>query len=316
MDEFPAKMPYKVHISKKWKVQTRRDGWKNDNDAWSILYRKIANTIRGSVGQDWNDIYSKLSDMVRHVPFDFILDKYTWEVEFAYWNSRKQDWFFRDRFGRTVSTPASEVIADYRKQYRWRNGFYWVDPETNILCHIPSKQGKNLSKQEVRKYAEKKKERKRQNRISEKERKKRGLPQLAMINKPELFQFYNSLTKKKLNLLDTIHKTPEKFPEIEYTETVYVRIGGAGRCWRNRWTKPVTQKIQNPIHRYNRKVKNWKMQERGRVYKANTAKKELAPIQEQIDNLEQGNYNVFFESNAYLYSLQKECHHFGTSHKA
>lgn len=36
----------------------------------------------------------------------------------------------------------------------------------------------------------------------------------------------------------------------------------------------------------------------------------LKKIQSDISKIENGEYNVFYESNVYLYSLQKECHHF------
>ena len=40
------------------------------------------------------------------------------------------------------------------------------------------------------------------------------------------------------------------------------------------------------------------------------SRNELVNWKNDIEQIESGNYDIFFKSNVYLYSLQKECHHF------
>lgn len=56
------------------------------------------------------------------------------------------------------------------------------------------------------------------------------------------------------------------------------------------------------------KRNNWD-QYTERYYLSNN---EVLNYKNDIEQIESGNYNVFFKSNVYLYSLQKECHHFET----
>lgn len=104
------------------------------------------------------------------------------------------------------------------------------------------------------------------------ERRAEGLCLLKMINRPDLFEFYKEL--KKI----------EKDNKSILFSVKYEKHTGKFADWSRRWS----------------------------LYKASEAKKKLDKVMPQIEALERGEYNIFFESNAYLYNQQKECHHYDT----
>ncbi len=117
---------------------------------------------------------------------------------------------------------------------------------------------------------------------------------LKMINRPDLYRFYTQLKAKEKSLLDTVYKRGEAYPEFRRTYG---------------YSKVV---IPDPYQDLEKRIQTWQVYERWRKRDAEKAWKELGPVQKDIKELEAGNYNAFFTSNVYLYSLQKECHHFET----
>lgn len=99
---------------------------------------------------------------------------------------------------------------------------------------------------------------------------------LKLINNKPLFQFYSKLLKNEKTILTSIADT-NKFWR-EYNPKNYK----GGKDYR---------RIQLPKRISSDEIK-------------------LQQVRRDIQKIENGKYNVFYESNVYLYSLQKECPHF------
>lgn len=101
---------------------------------------------------------------------------------------------------------------------------------------------------------------------------------LKIINNKLLYQFYVSLIKDEKRIASEINE--------------YRRIQPSTRKKNDIW-----KRIEN--ERYANK------------HKLITAtQKQLELKRNDMSKIENGEYNIFYESNVYLYSLQKECHHF------
>lgn len=109
-----------------------------------------------------------------------------------------------------------------------------------------------------------------------KTKKDKGLMELKMINKPDLLKFYLQLIQKRKSYLGLQISTKE---------------------YLNRWKSSYPKKDWWSRYMYKsnlQKLKDYKIEQ----------------IEYQIENLEKGNFNIFYEDAAYLYNQQKECHHF------
>jgi len=133
-----------------------------------------------------------------------------------------------------------------------------------------------------------------QNRINKKYREVYENNLLKMINRIDLYRFYTQLKQKEKSLINTINKQPNDYPVLRTTYE-YNRTP-----------------IPDPGQYLRKRISEWHLWERFRKRDVEKALAEIKPIQEDIKQLEDGNYDVFFKSNVYLYSLQKECHHFET----
>jgi SMC interacting uncharacterized protein involved in chromosome segregation len=97
-----------------------------------------------------------------------------------------------------------------------------------------------------------------------------------MINKPDLFKFYSRIKGEYKHLIK----------QIESDKNYYEKYS------------------KSPNH----KDRQWVG-----LYKPNREKiSKVESLKDQIEELEKGNFDVFFESAVYLYAQQKECHHFET----
>ncbi len=173
-----------------------------------------------------------------------------------------------------------EIIT---KTNNWRGenyfSFYYVD-EDNILRYwkyeSPCKRYRPIvSSEEIRqrKY------------LAKKERKKKmqhELFLLKIINKPELLKFYQSLIQQR----EKYKNITEKISDYKFKLLI---------------ANPKTTKEYKDIY--------WQRL-MYQMYSNDATKIPIKLINYQIEQLEKGNFNIFFESNVYLYNQQKECHHF------
>ena len=97
---------------------------------------------------------------------------------------------------------------------------------------------------------------------------------LKLVNNKLLFEFYSKLLKD------------EKAVMLSIKEFIQWRVDNVVRKKKDDWW-------------YIYKTKNHLR-----------AEKRLQQVKNDISKIENGEYNIFYESNVYLYSLQKECPHF------
>jgi hypothetical protein len=234
-----------------------------------MLGRKIKNLIKGSVGKNWDEVYSKIKSYTIGLRFEHDMK---WllkgDICIPVWSCKFQRWeVSRDYAFISYNIELSEYIQRVRsspRQYYMNHRFYYVCPISKKIrvVHATADALKKDADHWRRHYAFQKERKKKR-----KERKKCNDSYiLRMINNPLLFEFYKSLHKEYKDILAEIDKyeSMKKRREKHYN-----------------WYKPYPGKLQR-----------------------------LEIIKPQITELEAGNFNCFFESGIYLYSQQKECHHF------
>lgn len=272
------------------------------------IWKAIKRVVPSLVGKGWDEAYAILTRVYNNVNTD--LDK-------KYVISACIHTFTGNGAGNLVSSGKYRSVKEYEsikdfieEQQRpslYTNKVYYVDPNTNRVCVVENKRKPSRpSYKESRKIQEKTSKVKLQRKEEIKNRAKIEESLINMINKPDLYKFYRELVDQKKILLGIIHKSPYPEPVLKLYETDYSLTKKVGRLWKR-------VRVAIPFHKAEEKLKkdmkSWRYSERARIREVSRAKEELPKIQEQIDHLEAGRYDVFFESNVYLYSVQKECHH-------
>lgn len=274
-----------------------------NNNARHILYKRIKNIVRNSVGQKWDDVYSKLCKMTKDISYENELDYWTSDIIRPYWNIQEKRWYgvrwrsyHFDLFQQVKSLKSITVYGHYSF-----HEMHWICPYTGILRYVRVRKPPPPSKEQIRSGYEKQAQRRRSRKQDRKERRLRGLPQLAMINRPDLYGFYNKLVFRYKALQTEMWKDRVEGPPRYEKFTRYYSM---------KLKKMINEPIKDPKATYLRRYKLWKSMNEWRKERVKEIKEEMATIEPQIEALEQGRYNIFFESNVYLYSQQKECHHF------
>lgn len=166
---------------------------------------------------------------------------------------------------------------------KFHNGpFYYVCPIRNIICKvIPKVVHIERSPEFWRRHYLFLHKRRIQRKQWKKDR-QLGENLIKMINNPEVLKFYGNLVNQYKGMLGERERL---------LEGLYRSIKGTkGR--RDMWARY----YQNQLDRYDKNYLKTAM--------------EIEKLKYQIEELEAGHFNSYFESNVYLYSLQKECHHF------
>lgn len=274
IDELPLRQQLRYRMNTKFNLKTNWISHRYKNDAKNRLYRKIELVIHSSVGKYWNDVYSKLSKMIKHLPYYFDKSDVYQFIESLCWDYKKEEWTICEKWyaGKPKSTLKNFIKNHSTKYYRATTRYYIN--EQGVICIIKPKPKSPLTRSDIRYYAEKQKVRKSNRKKDRKLRKQEGINELQFINNPKLLEFYRTLVIKRKNLLIDIHKTADVTPTIK-----------SNMVW-------------------------WRYYEKQRIIRAEKAKKEIIPVEKDLENLRNGNLDVFFQSNIYLYSQQKECHHF------
>lgn len=218
-----------------------KDGYKRYHYRYPIKLKQAQKIFKGSVGRDMSAIQKRLK---------------------PYLKSGNESFYKYTRF---------YLYEELRSWYRRYEPDFYVD-ENNILRSniiIKPRRKQPLTWQQHYKLKQDRKKR-------FKSRKKEGLVQLTMINKPELFKFYNEILREYKSLVNNLKERERNLSKTK-----------------SKWE--INNKINWNSYMYKQALKT--------VPKIETLKY-------QIEQLESGNFDIFFESNIYLYSLQKECHHF------
>jgi hypothetical protein len=291
MEEFPSWLSFNLCLDGNYELRDNYEHKKWHNRKRKIMYRKADAIIRSSVGKHWDEVHSKLSALVRYNPYGLTVDELTYSVIKPYLSTKTNRYEFIERHGH--AKDLYKYIKDISARERYRHEVYWICPETNVLkCVMPTRNS-HPNKEQVRKNYEKQQairiSRKKEDKIKE----ERGVKELLFINSPDLYKFYVELVKKRESLITTINKKPQEKPKLEFFKGLYPKVP-----------------ISNPHLDLLKRLRWWRYMNSRMIVEAKKAKKELEIVQEQINNLESGNLNVFYHSNLYLYSLQKECHHF------
>lgn len=298
IDSIPSAYSNKFELTTNFTLRFDYSRWSYRNNAKNILWKKIDRLIYAGVGKNWDFTYSKIAHLCKNIPFEFDMHyAIQCTIKIPYWSLSNQRWEVREHFYSSGESLEGYIARNSRPN-RWRTGTMWVDPITNIVMRIRPIEEPSLTKEEVRHNYEKRNQRRKNTRIDREKRKNEGLADLKMINHPEMYKFYQKLLSLRSELIRRITTRCTELPIYKTHESGF----GINRY------KHIC--IPNPQNVYRRAMMWWRYSERSRIEEMEKSKKKLPSIQEQIDNLEVGNYNVFFESDIYLYSLQKECHHF------
>lgn len=253
--------------------------WSWDNSASDLLFKKMERVIRTSIGQNWNDIYSKLCRMMKGVKFDFSVD---WVIKryvaIPFWNYIEKRWCYHHTY--IISYDLYEVI-NLLKQGKHAPSFndelIYVCPNTGILKQVKRAMHKVKGKPSF--YVSTAKSRAERRLAKD----TRGVDELKMINDPILHKYYVSLLNKRISLFKTIYSSPEPKPEIRYYKDY-------------RKEKP----IQNPKNDLKQRMTWWRWQEARINDERIKAQGELILLEQKIKALESGDKKSFYQSDYYL----------------
>lgn len=246
------------------------------HDAWRELHKTMRRIIYTSIGKNWDEIYSRLKEMMVGVSFRFDIDKLVEGiVSTPTWSYRNQRWEvlpggYR---GRHLVDLSGHIQSIKVKSYLfYPDEFYYICPKSNILRLVRSKELRREKNSEFwRRHYKFITDRKRKDKACRRERNNDTI--LKMINDPDLLKFYSEAVKDYRALIKATekHETEEK-PKDYFAQAV--------------WRMHNRQQQEYFIH--------------------------IESLKNQIEELEAGNFNTFFESAVYLYGRQKECHHVAT----
>lgn len=273
LELLPSRQKSWQTLSSKFEIVGHLDYYRRyRNRAENTLHCKIRRILEASVGKDWNEVHSKICSITKYIPYDFDVE---YELSFIIqpvWSARNQRWEFHGRRWGRTQDLADHIQHLKRRWSNHSEKFYYVCPKSNIVRMVKSAIWKKEKNAEF--Y------RKHYTLLSDRRRKRKALRKeddltiLRMINHPQLFQFYCRLVKDYKSLLKK---------EEDYQRYMFRKQSGARNSFWDWEPKPTTQDRLN-----------------------------LDSYKRQIEDLEKGNFNVFFESAVYLYAQQKECHHFET----
>src|SRR6478752_7028452 len=148
IDTIPTKQRKRQSLGTKFKVKVDIFKSKWDNRNRTIIYQKIDRIIIANIGQDWNDIYSKIVKVCKNLPYDFDIKFAISRVNFAYWNTKKNEWYVHSKYYEHRSLK--KVITERSQTKWWRQKFMYVNPENNILTFIPPTYEPPMSKEQKR----------------------------------------------------------------------------------------------------------------------------------------------------------------------
>lgn len=293
LDSLPERLRYRFGISTKLKVTDYREGQRYRNCAEEKLGRLIKSIIHSNIGKNWNDIYSKLSAITKNVPYEFDLNHtINWYVERLIKSSIDGEYYMTSRYNKMRHFDS--YLKSFNGSYH-RDFFLYIDPVTNILKKVVAKGTKKpTTRKDHGRYVQKKKFDNLKRKRAEKEQISLELTELQLINKPEIHVLYRKLIREKNELLGKINKKQEEQPKIRFFHP---------------YSYP-KKPIGNPQNDLKQRMTWWKYMESERIKDKKKSEIKLISVLEQIERIQNGDYSSYFESNAYLYSIQKECHHF------
>lgn len=243
--------------------------------AWDDLYANVKRIILSSVGKNWDDVYSGLRTLVAGVTFRFDLDRMIRNtVDFPMWSYRNQQWETKAGHYMTGLTKYIQKIRRQRPQ-RWANDvYYYVCPRSNMLRLVRSKSVPDYKDGDFYRRHYKFITDRRREKKDKREARQNDIT-LKMINDPELYRFYVESVREYRALLKKIEDYKKK--DRPAKEANY--FSKTGWLW--------GQSSREDFRR-------------------------LESLKDQIEELEAGNFDAFFESAVFLYSRHKECYHFKT----
>jgi hypothetical protein len=192
--------------------------------------------------------------------------------------------FIRDHIHHVYYTPSGKkLFKDRYGGFHKRNYYRQINYiENGVICAEMEPRQKR-PRPNARKAYYKKSPKKRENKQRREDRKREADAILSMINRPDLLQFYSSLISKYRYYNEQESKSKQPMP-VRYK-------GDTDSYWK--W-----------------KMMSWRIDTRAFTVRH---RRERDAIKSQIDRLRSGQFNIYYERNAYIYNLQKECHHFGPS---
>lgn len=242
------------------------DRYYRENRAFNYLYHKIRMIIENSIGKNWNDIYSKIKGICKHIRYDFMVDHYIGGmIAIPVWSRRNQRWEYNSSWNGWGKNLDLLDHLDLLKHITSNHVevFYYVCPVTNIIRVAKSKAWKKERHSDWWRRHYKFEQDRRKN------KKKAPITEAMhkMINNRELYKFYVSIKE-------------------EYSGIMKVLKEGM---------KPIPTKMKNNLwDRYSARLHN----DEYKKFSKNQMK--LERLKHQIEDLEAGNFNTFFESAVYL----------------
>lgn len=272
LDSLPSHQKSWQTLSSKYEIVEDYSRFRLRNRAENTMFHRIRRMLEASVGKDWNEVHSKIRAITKHLSYEFDAEYAMDIVVQPFWSATNQRWEFKEH-----RWGRNQDLAEHIQLLKvmWSNHprkFYYVCPKSNIIRLVKSYVWKKEHNSEF--Y------RKHYKMLIERRKKHKELrlppnPNLLkIINDPDLFKFYCRLVKDYRELLKKIDS---------HERYLFRKKTGEKTSWWDWEPKPTSQDCLN-----------------------------LDSYKRQIEEIEKGNFNIFFESAVYLYSQQKECHHFAT----
>jgi len=263
LEEIPTHLSMKWNPHSGWTLKPY-DRYYRDNWAYLRLYNKLDRIVKASIGKNWNDIYSKLTVLTRNISYGFKLDHFlSNEVEIPHWSTKDQRWKFMGGYN-SYEVDLEYHIANLKRTYGNSTiNFYYVCPVSGVLRLVKSR----IWPYKKRDHAEFWRRHYKFASERKKKKKKEHIPEAiyTMINNRELFKFYTEIKSNYTNRLKVLAKGLKPIPKDYWSK----------------WN----------VYTHN---SNYKKFSEDQVT--------LQSMKDQIEELEKGNFDGFFESAVYLYS--------------
>lgn len=173
---------------------------------------------------------------------------------------------------------------DNHKYYKQYGGYYIFENERGYI-EIHTKGKPKGTPRDWRKHYEMKQWKRRSDKESIKDRQRMAHFYLTMINKPELFKFFDSL-KREYDSLNEVERNSKRERPTPKTKN---HLGSRWSAYYEMW--------------------RWKHDRRAFTLEK---RRRRDKIRRDLDDMMRGDFSSYYNSKQYLYSIYKECHHFAS----
>lgn len=285
LEELPMYLPRNYEFSGKLNVRY------NDHDGYyrrrylNNCYSKIRATIKSMNGKHYNEILIKLVS---------IWPKDCRKSVKEYLDS--EDKIVSNSLGIWRNIGRGSLVKSLTKRhwFSYRNPYdeYF---DQNLIYNVIHPKEKRISKYSNPTYIPYSWNKKLQQQIAKEDSK----IEIKFINNSILHKFYIGLLNNRNSLLNLIDPVLDKEPEMEFTRMKW--HSGRGQ---------IEVPIDNTHFVHIIKMKDFRRTQERKKRDSEKARLDLELVKLEINKLINGDLSSFYRSKTYLYSLNKDCHHF------